>query len=389
MPEALERLEVVDRLLVPAGEVDQPVAGVEVDEEDHAGVLRLADDVLERRRCPRARRPRAPRPGSRRRGRSRSGRRRCRCPAQPVAGPACGAHLVQDGRRCRAESPLTFTATGMSEPSLELKTASGSMSLPTERARDSPASVSASSGRSSPDPSLSCFISSSALVASPLPAAIWSTRSVNQPSSKPTPNAAAVSAGRVASTSSPAVGSPGAAPRSRPGRRPTSSSRAPSSKRSVAAAPLKSLSAVARSRRGRCRRPPPSIAPTFAEVVGEVLPGGGRGVQVHDAGVADLVAPALVVLVVGEGRLGRVVGDGGGELVGLGDHRPAVLDGPAADGRSAPAASVAQLRILVRPASALSASVTWSTRTGVGTSAPVSTAATAARSPIHGSMSTR
>ena len=47
----------------------------------------------------------------------------------------------------------------------------------------------------------------------------------------------------------------------------------------------------------------------------------------------------------------------------------------------------AQLRILARPASAAASSLTWIANTGSGVSPPVSTAATAARSPSQGSMS--
>ena len=84
----------------------------------------------------------------------------------------------------------------------ELKKVSRSKSLPSDSAIESPASVSASSGRSSPDSWAMPLIISSAL-SLPEYDAIWSTKSVNQPSWKPTPMAAAVSSGRVATTSSP------------------------------------------------------------------------------------------------------------------------------------------------------------------------------------------
>ena len=195
-------------------------------------------------------------------------------------------------------------------------------------------------------------------------AAIWSTNSLNQPSAKPKPKATAVSAGRVATTSSPASVAWGAS-LAAPGSPAASSSRAPSSKRTVAAMPLKSFSASLSSSRDAAgclaqgwppSAPPPCIgAPSMpsSQVVEEVLPGRGRGVQVDDAGVADLVAPGLVVAVVGERRLGRVVGDRGGELVGLGDHRPAVPDGPAAEvaparggGRAGPDLAQARVRLV-------------------------------------------
>ena len=50
-------------------------------------------------------------------------------------------------------------------------------------------------------------------------------------------------------------------------------------------------------------------------------------------------------------------------------------------------ASPPQSRTFDRPASAASASLTWTTKTTSGVFSPRSTAATAARSPSHGSMS--
>ena len=58
-------------------------------------------------------------------------------------------------------SPLILSAIGMSEPSSELKNDSGSKSEPRARAAESPASVSASAGRSSPVMSESWLGSSS------------------------------------------------------------------------------------------------------------------------------------------------------------------------------------------------------------------------------------
>ena len=65
-------------------------------------------------------------------------------------------------------------------------------------------------------------------------------------------------------------------------------------------------------------------------VVREVVAQRRGGVDRHDPGVAGLADPLLEVVVVGQRRLRRVVGDGLGDLVGLRDHRPVAVDGPAA-----------------------------------------------------------
>ena len=192
-------------------------------------------------------------------------------------------------------SPFTLSATGRSPPSEELKNASGSNPEPNDSAIESPSRVSMSSGTSRPVASEASWKSSSAVMSPPVYDAIWSASWVSQPSSKPIPNAAAVSAGRVSRTSAP-WSVPYQAELVSPVSPAASTSRAPSSKRTETARPLKffraSASAFGTSSEldgvVACRPSKPAIGPNMPPAsdarCGEVLPGRRGGVHGDDAG---------------------------------------------------------------------------------------------------------
>ncbi len=205
MPRPCERLEVVGDLLVVARQPRQPVvAGVEVHEEDRAGLVGVAAPRCGTPRSRRARRPPAPAGGSRRSGRSAT-----MSPSVSLSSERrSAAHLARGPcparPRSRPASPLTLAATGTSEPSEELKNASGSKSPPRPTANESPARVSASSGRSRPVSARTPSTGTRSALVRHRSTASWSTRS-REPARRRSRRRwrRRCPSGRVASTSSP------------------------------------------------------------------------------------------------------------------------------------------------------------------------------------------
>ena len=351
-----------------------------------------------------------PRRGSRRRGRSRSCRRRVGVedPSAPAAVPS---RSLSSTFSISSGSPLIFTATGTSEPSGESKNASGSKSEPSDQrgrvAGQRLGVVGQVEPGSSPDlvPAARRPYSPGGRARTGRRGRRTSRRRSRRRAPRRCRRAAPTTVGAgVVARGQPLAGRrrrrrplelDGAVVEADGGRHPlkswslsfiVSSSRhagrrsgAPSV--DVGRAVARRLASSRREAVGRAGR---TGRRAVVGVVGEVVAGRRAGVHRHDAGVAGLVGPVLEVLVVGQRALGCVGGD---DLVG--DRRrsrrstaqsPSIAQRRRRRRRRSPRSSA-------RPSSAASASLTWTTKTGPGSSPPVSTAATAARSPSHGSMS--